>query len=75
LWNVSIACVFLAVTIGMFNQLAGINAILYYLNPIFADAGFTKSPRSFIRRHRRHQTHLHHDAMTLIDKVGRKKAL
>ena len=27
--------VFLAISIGMFNQLAGINAILYYLNDIF----------------------------------------
>src|SRR5262249_15586123 len=34
--------VFLAVTIGMFNQLSGINAILYYLNPIFEQAGFNK---------------------------------
>jgi SP family arabinose:H+ symporter-like MFS transporter len=32
--------IFLAVTIGMFNQLSGINAILYYLNDIFASAGF-----------------------------------
>jgi sugar porter (SP) family MFS transporter len=32
--------VFLAITIGMFNQLTGINAILYYLNDIFANAGF-----------------------------------
>jgi sugar porter (SP) family MFS transporter len=32
--------IFLAVTIGMFNQLTGINAILYYLNDIFASAGF-----------------------------------
>ncbi len=32
--------IFLAVTIGMFNQLTGINAILYYLNDIFRDAGF-----------------------------------
>jgi sugar porter (SP) family MFS transporter len=32
--------VFLAITIGMFNQLTGINAILYYLNDIFASAGF-----------------------------------
>lgn len=31
---------FLAITIGAFNQLAGINAILYYLNDIFAAAGF-----------------------------------
>jgi SP family arabinose:H+ symporter-like MFS transporter len=34
--------VFLAITIGMFNQLTGINAILYYLNDIFARAGFNK---------------------------------
>ena len=33
--------IFLAVSIGMFNQLSGINAILYYLNEIFAKAGFT----------------------------------
>lgn len=32
---------FLAITIGLFNQLAGINAILYYLNNIFAAAGFS----------------------------------
>ena len=34
--------IFLAITIGMFNQLSGINAILYYLNDIFAAAGFSK---------------------------------
>ena len=34
--------VLLAVSIGVFNQLAGINAILYYLNDIFARAGFNK---------------------------------
>ena len=34
--------VFLAVSIGMFNQLSGINAILYYLNAIFERAGFSK---------------------------------
>src|SRR5579872_723338 len=34
--------IFLAVSIGMFNQLSGINAILYYLNDIFAKAGFSK---------------------------------
>ena len=31
---------FLAITIGLFNQLSGINAILYYLNSIFERAGF-----------------------------------
>ncbi len=34
--------IFLAITIGMFNQLSGINAILYYLNDIFGAAGFSK---------------------------------
>ena len=35
--SASTACpIFLAVSIGMFNQLSGINAILYYLNDIFA---------------------------------------
>src|SRR5271167_187664 len=34
--------IFLAITIGLFNQLSGINAILYYLNDIFAAAGFSK---------------------------------
>src|ERR1700691_5728590 len=34
---------FLAVTIGMFNQLAGINALLYYSNSIFASAGFSSN--------------------------------
>src|SRR3546814_12346182 len=29
----------LAILIAMFNQLAGINAVLYYLNDIFARAG------------------------------------
>ena len=34
--------IFLAVGVAMFNQLSGINAILYYLNDIFARAGFSK---------------------------------
>ncbi len=34
--------IILAVTIGMFNQLSGINAILYYLNDIFLAAGFSR---------------------------------
>jgi sugar porter (SP) family MFS transporter len=33
---------FLAISIGAFNQLAGINAILYYLNSIFSAAGFSQ---------------------------------
>jgi MFS transporter, SP family, arabinose:H+ symporter len=34
--------IFLAVSIAAFNQLSGINAILYYLNDIFSAAGFSK---------------------------------
>ncbi|MGC1460869.1 MAG: sugar porter family MFS transporter, partial [Terracidiphilus sp.] len=33
---------FLAITIGAFNQLAGINAILFYKSNIFAAAGFSQ---------------------------------
>jgi hypothetical protein len=33
---------FLAITIGAFNQLTGINAILYYIPGIFAAAGFSQ---------------------------------
>jgi sugar porter (SP) family MFS transporter len=33
---------FLAITIGAFNQLEGINAILYYIKSIFAAAGFSQ---------------------------------
>ena len=32
--------IFLAVSLAIFNQLTGINAIIYYLNDIFAAAGF-----------------------------------
>ncbi|HRJ71557.1 MAG TPA: sugar porter family MFS transporter [Terrimicrobiaceae bacterium] len=34
--------IFLAISIAMFNQLDGINALLYYMGPIFAMAGFDK---------------------------------
>ncbi len=33
---------FLAISMGIFNQFTGINAILYYLNNIFAAAGFSQ---------------------------------
>jgi MFS transporter, SP family, arabinose:H+ symporter len=68
--------VFLAVTIGMFNQLAGINAILYYLNQIFADAGFNKVS-SDLQAVAIGATNLVFTmlAMTIIDRVGRKKLL
>lgn len=34
--------IFLACAVAMFNQLDGINALMYYMNPIFEMAGFTK---------------------------------
>lgn len=34
--------ILLAIAMGVFNQMSGINAILYYLNDIFAAAGFGK---------------------------------
>src|SRR5207245_5512639 len=67
---------FLVVSIAMFNQLSGINAILYYLNPIFADAGFNKVS-SDLQSVAIGATNLIFTmiAMTLIDRVGRKKLL
>ena len=68
--------IFLAVTIGMFNQLSGINAILYYLNDIFAAAGFGKMSADLqavaIGAMNLAATLF---AMTLIDRVGRKRLL
>jgi len=68
--------IFLAVTIGMFNQLSGINAILYYLNDIFAAAGFSRMSGDLqavaIGATNLVATLL---AMTVIDKLGRKKLL
>ena len=68
--------IFLAVTIAMFNQLSGINAILYYLNYIFAQAGFNQVS-SDLQAVAIGFTNLLFTliAMTLIDKVGRKKLL
>ena len=68
--------IFLAVTIGMFNQLSGINAILYYLNDIFAAAGFSKLSGALqtvaIGSMNLLATLL---AMSVIDKLGRKTLL
>jgi len=68
--------IFLAITIGMFNQLAGINAILYYLNDIFSAAGFSKVSGELgpvaVGAMNLCNTLL---AMTVIDKLGRKTLL
>ena len=68
--------IFLAISIGMFNQLSGINAILYYLNDIFAKAGFSKVS-SDIQSVAIGATNLLFTliAMSIIDRVGRKKLL
>jgi sugar porter (SP) family MFS transporter len=67
---------FLAISIGAFNQLAGINAILYYINDIFASAGFSQisgdqqaiaiGATNFL---------FTLIGMSLIDKLGRKTLL
>jgi SP family arabinose:H+ symporter-like MFS transporter len=68
--------IFLAITIGMFNQLSGINAILYYLNDIFAAAGFSKLSGDLqavaVGGMNLLATLL---AMSVIDKLGRKTLL
>jgi SP family arabinose:H+ symporter-like MFS transporter len=68
--------VFLAVSIGMFNQLSGINAILYYLNAIFEHAGFSKVSGD-LQSVAIGATNLVFTmiAMSVIDKVGRKTLL
>jgi MFS transporter, SP family, arabinose:H+ symporter len=67
---------FLAITIGAFNQLAGINAILYYLNDIFQAAGFSQlsgdQQAIAIGFTNLIFTMI---GMTLIDKAGRKTLL
>ncbi len=68
--------IFLAVSIGMFNQLSGINAILYYLNDIFAYAGFNKVS-SDLQAVAIGGTNLLFTilAMSVIDRIGRKTLL
>ncbi len=68
--------IFLAVSIGMFNQLSGINAVLYYLNDIFEKAGFTKVS-SDLQAVAVGATNLLFTmvAMSVIDRLGRKKLL
>lgn len=68
--------IFLAVVLAMFNQLSGINAILYYLNDIFERAGFSKVSGD-IQAVAIGFTNLLFTiaAMSLIDKLGRKTLL
>jgi sugar porter (SP) family MFS transporter len=68
--------IILAVSIGTFNQLSGINAILYYLNDIFSTAGFSKVS-SDLQAVAIGGTNLVFTllAMSVIDKLGRKTLL
>jgi sugar porter (SP) family MFS transporter len=67
---------FLAISIGAFNQLAGINAILYYLNFIFTAAGFSQIS-SYQQAMAIGATNFVFTmvGMSLIDKLGRKSLL
>ena len=66
----------LAILLAMFNQLSGINAILYYLNDIFAAAGFSGWSNDLqavaIGAANLIATVI---ALRVIDRVGRKKLL
>jgi sugar porter (SP) family MFS transporter len=66
----------LAILLAMFNQLSGINAILYYLNDIFAAAGFqgiaSSWPPVIIAAANLLATVA---ALAVIDRFGRKKLL
>ncbi len=68
--------IFLAITVGMFCQLSGINAILYYLNDIFALAGATKVSGA-LQAVAVGATNLVATlaAMSVIDQFGRRKLL
>jgi sugar porter (SP) family MFS transporter len=67
---------FLAISIGAFNQLAGINAILYYLNDMFTAAGYSQisgdQQAIAIGATNLIATMI---AMSVIDKLGRKTLL
>jgi SP family arabinose:H+ symporter-like MFS transporter len=68
--------IFLAVSIGLFNQLSGINAILYYVNDIFSSGGFSglsaDKQAVIIGAMNLVATLL---AMSVIDKLGRRTLL
>ncbi len=68
--------IFVAFTVGMFVQLTGINAILYYLNDIFRMSG-ASSVSSYGQSIGVGAANLVSTliAMSLIDKIGRKKLL
>jgi SP family arabinose:H+ symporter-like MFS transporter len=68
--------IFLAMALAVFNQMTGINAIIYYLNDIFSMAGFSKTS-SDLQAVAIGLTNLLATllAMTVIDRIGRKTLL
>src|SRR3546814_7361398 len=62
----------LVILIAMFNQLAGINAVLYYLNDIFARAGSLSPDRQAVMIGIANLVFTL-VGMALIDRLGRKK--
>ncbi|WP_044561140.1 sugar porter family MFS transporter [Azospirillum sp. B4] len=68
--------ILLAVSLALFNQFSGINAILYYLNDIFTAAGFGKVSAD-LQSVAVGATNLLFTgvAMTVIDRAGRKTLL
>ena len=68
--------IFLAISVALFNQLSGINAVLYYSNDIFAAAGLSRlstfSQSIYIGVANLVGTAI---GMLLIDKLGRKMLL
>jgi len=66
----------IAISLGAFNQLSGINAILYYLNDIFSVAGFNRLSSSslavVVGTMNLISTGV---AVSVIDRVGRRRLL
>jgi hypothetical protein len=75
-WHEHRKPILLAIAIAMFNQLAGINAILYYINSIFEAAGFGRVSAD-LQAVAIGATNLAFTliAMSVIDKLGRKVLL
>uniref|UniRef100_B0T7S6 Sugar transporter n=1 Tax=Caulobacter sp. (strain K31) TaxID=366602 RepID=B0T7S6_CAUSK len=75
-WRAHRIPILLAVTLALFNQLTGINALLYYLNDIFAAAGFGQATAG-LQAVAIGATNLVFTllAMSVIDRFGRKRLL